>query len=233
MVDKALEAGLMDNHCEPDEKEKISKKTGEDKLVSAYNVLRIHQFLGKYESDLNVRRSRSKPAGKKKISVQQREEREAAIEHLVARMHPKPPQTDEKQKESPEVKAARKKKAKENKELINHFLENYTEDMHKRRLHIKQVRFSLHVCLCRAVLTLAVQFVRSRAHLALSACARTGAAACSRGGRCEDGEAEGPRREKIVKQMPTGRWQQQQEQQQQEQHRPADMHRLGTMRVNA
>jgi hypothetical protein len=160
MVDKALEAGLMDNHCEPDEKEKISKKTGEDKLVSAYNVLRIHQFLGKYESDLNVRRSRSKPAGKKKISAQQREEREAAIEHLVARMHPKPPQTDEKQKESPEVKAARKKKAKENKELINHFLENYTEDMHKRRLHIKQVRFSLRVCLsvpCRADLGCAVR----------------------------------------------------------------------------
>ena len=223
----------MDNHCEPDEKEKISKKTGEDKLVSAYNVLRIHQFLGKYESDLNVRRSRSKPAGKKKISVQQREEREAAIEHLVARMHPKPPQTDEKQKESPEVKAARKKKAKENKELINHFLENYTEDMHKRRLHIKQVRFSLRFCLCRAVLPLAVQFVRSRAHLALSVCVRKGAAACSRGGRCEDGEAEGPRREKIVKQMPTGQWQQQEQQQQEQQHRPADMHCLGTMRVNA
>ena len=155
------------------------------------------------------------------------------MKYTSGQAHPKPPQTDEKQKESPEVKAARKKKAKENKELINHFLENYTEDMHKRRLHIKQVRFSLRVCLCRAVLPLAVQFVRSRAHLALSVCVRTGAAACSRGGRCEDGEAEGPRREKIVKQMPTGRWQQQEEQQQQEQHRPADMHRLGTMRVNA
>lgn len=28
----------------------------------------------------------------------------------------------------------------QNKELVNHFLANYEEDMHKRRLHIKQAR---------------------------------------------------------------------------------------------
>lgn len=140
MVEKALDLGMVSGHCESDEKDKILKKKGEDKLIATYNVLRIHQFLGKYESDLNVRRSRNKPNEKPKLTKQQREEREAAIDHLVARMHPKPVQTGGTETETPEQKALRKKQREQNKKHIEHFLQNYTEDMHKRRLHIKQVR---------------------------------------------------------------------------------------------
>eukprot|EP01043_Picozoa_sp_COSAG02_P021047 COSAG02_NODE_1056_length_14925_cov_84.064212_11_plen_156_part_00 len=139
MIEEALTQGMSQGHCEPDEKEKILKKNGDDKLIATYNVLRIHQFLGKYESDLNVRRSRNKPNDKPKLTKQQREEREAAIDHLVARMHPKPVQKDGKATETPEQKALRKKQREQNKKHIEHFLQNYAEDMHKRRLHIKQV----------------------------------------------------------------------------------------------
>ena len=140
MVNKALDQATTSGHCEPDEKEKILKKKGnEEQLIATYNVLRIHQFLGKYESDLNVRRSKNKPDDKPKLSKQQREEREAAIDHLVARMHPQPVQKDGTATETPEQKAQRKKQREQNKKHIEHFLQNYTEDMHKRRLHIKQV----------------------------------------------------------------------------------------------
>lgn len=140
MVEQALDQGMVEGHCEPDEKEKILKKKGDDKLIATYNVLRIHKFLGKYESDLNVRRSRNKPGEKQKLTREQREEREAAIDHLVSRMHPAPPVKDSTRKETPEQKAARKQQKEQNKKLIEHFLENYAEDMHKRRLHMKQVR---------------------------------------------------------------------------------------------
>ena len=140
MVDTALDNGITEGHCTAEEKQAIQKKKGTDKLVATYNVLRIHQFLGKYESDLNVRRSRNQKTDKPKLTKQQREEREAAIDHLVARMHPKPPQNDGVRQETPEEKAARKAQKQKNKALIENFLTNYTEDMHKRRLHIKQVR---------------------------------------------------------------------------------------------
>ena len=73
MVDKALEAGMMEDHCTAKEKDTIEAKKGEDKLISAYNVLRIHQFLGKYESDLNHRRSRNAKDKKPRLSKEQRE----------------------------------------------------------------------------------------------------------------------------------------------------------------
>lgn len=85
---------MMEDHCTAKEKDTIEAKKGEDKLISAYNVLRIHQFLGKYESDLNHRRSRNAKDKKPRLSKEQREERDAAISHLVARMHPEPPSTD-------------------------------------------------------------------------------------------------------------------------------------------
>ena len=53
MVDEALSAGMAAGHCTADEKTKISKRSNrDDKLLATYNVLRIHQFLNKYESNI-------------------------------------------------------------------------------------------------------------------------------------------------------------------------------------
>ena len=103
---------MMDDHCTAKEKETIESKKAEEKLISAYNVLRIHQFLGKYESDLNHRRSRNAKDKKPRLSKEQREERDAAISHLVARMHPEPPTTEKRAmsvEEKSRMKSQRKK----------------------------------------------------------------------------------------------------------------------------
>lgn len=53
---------------------------------------------------------------------------------------PQPPKEQKKKKMSEQERAQLKQERKKNKELVRNFLENYEEDMHKRRLHIKQAR---------------------------------------------------------------------------------------------
>ena len=53
---------------------------------------------------------------------------------------PQPPKEQKKKKLSEQERAQLKQERKKNKELVRNFLENYEEDMHKRRLHIKQER---------------------------------------------------------------------------------------------
>ena len=53
---------------------------------------------------------------------------------------PQPPKEQKKKKLSEQERAQLKQERKKNKELVRNFLENYEEDMHKRRLHTKQAR---------------------------------------------------------------------------------------------
>lgn len=143
MVDEALSAGMAAGHCTADEKTKISKRSNrDDKLLATYNVLRIHQFLNKYESNMKSRERKNAKPKKKKLTAEECKQRDTAIADLVARMHPESKRATRElsPEERERTRLRRIEERNKSREAINRFLHNYEEDMHKRRLHVKEAQ---------------------------------------------------------------------------------------------
>ena len=94
-----------------------------------YYIDHSHQLIRKRRAARLPRRSSSLPTAGFDWSV---------LTYAPGR--PQPPKEQKKKKMSEQERAQLKQERKKNKELVRNFLENYEEDMHKRRLHIKQAR---------------------------------------------------------------------------------------------
>eukprot|EP01048_Picozoa_sp_COSAG05_P006197 COSAG05_NODE_391_length_10419_cov_8.156686_7_plen_527_part_00 len=143
LLDEALTKAARDGHCTTEEKDQIDKRSNkEDKLLATYNVLRINQFLNKYESEMKTRERKNAKPKKKRLSEDERKERDAAIQDLVARMHPEPKSAMRKPtpQELERARLQRIEERKKSREQINRFLRNYEEDMHQRRVNVKKAQ---------------------------------------------------------------------------------------------
>ena len=83
-----------------------------------------------------------KPDKKKpeKLSAEERKQRKAALENLAARMCPPPAQEPTKKKLSADERARRLELKRVKEAQVQTFLDNYEEDLHRRRINVKQAK---------------------------------------------------------------------------------------------